>query len=176
MTNITTVDRFINEPLKIPNAVSENSGESSNSGLESIISEFEKYLLLEALGAAQYVQLQAALLKTPFTTGAAEAAPQEFIDLVEGTTDMTWEGLRPLLDNFIFCAWLRESEVVVTAIGSGKGKAEGFTIADNSAKYASRWNLFISKLDAFRDYLRDSEELDLPDSFPYFETVNSLGI
>lgn len=173
---ITTTSRFTEEPLKIATAVNENAGAVENEGLVNVIKENERLLLKQVLGDTQYAALLTELGKTPFTPGAPEAAGQEYVDLVEGTSDGLWEGLRPMLDNFIFCAWLRETEVVTTMVGSGKGKSQGFTIADNSSKFTMRWNIFVEKLYDLWEYLGDSGDFERPSDFPYYETVNSLGL
>lgn len=154
--------------------MNESAGADSNPGLTNMISESERYLLPLLLGQDQYDTLQAELAKTPFTEGAGEAADQVYVDLVNGSG--SWQGIRPLLSNYIFCRVLEETEVKVTMVGSGKGKTQGFTIADNSAKFVRRWNIFVGETLDLKEYLEDSGTLDLPEDYPEFETLNSLGL
>ena len=176
MNTITTTSRFANEPVKIPAAVNENAGESKNTGLDNVIQKSERKLLREALGDTQYAALQDALGKEPFTVGSSETADDAYIELVNGSSDSLWEGLRPLLDNFIYCEWMRVVEVKLNHVGSGKGKSQGFSVADNSSKFAENWNTFVEKLCELEEYLGDAIELERPEDFPVYETVNSLGL
>lgn len=176
MPNITTIDRFTDPPVKIPEAVNESAGVDENAGLEAVITEQERIILKEALGKDQYAVLQVELTKKPFNPASPDDALPEYVELVLGSTDEVWQGLHPMLDNFIFCAWMRESEVKTMAIGSGKGRVEGFTQADNSSKFAQRWNVFVSNLSDLREYLEESVDFELPSEFPYYETTNSLGL
>lgn len=174
MLNVTSISAFIDEPYKIPNAVNESAGADSNAGLNAIISEAEKGILPELLGQDQYDTLQTELNKLPFNPQSGVNADQVYVDLVNG--DGVWQGIRPLLTNFIFCMWLEETEVRLTMVGSGKGKSQGFTVADNSSKYVKRWNTFVSEVEELCEYLDDSGDLELPDEYPTYETQNSLGI
>jgi len=176
MKTITTSTRFVAEPVKIPNAVNESAGVDDNAGLNNIIEESERDILIEALGKTQYAAYQTALDQLPFNPAAVSNAPQEYIDLVNGTSDGLWEGLHPLLDNYIFCQWLKATEVKLTMVGSGKGKSQGFSVADNSSKFTERWNKFVEKLQELKVFLGDSIDLEVPEDFPCYETTNSLGL
>lgn len=176
MPEITKTSNFRHSPLKIAVAVSENSGEDENEDLMGVITEKEREILLCVLGEDQYLALQLELVKAPFVQGAGTNAQQEYVDLVQGVSGTLWQGLGPLLDNYIYCHWLHEDEVKATVIGTGKGKPKGLSIADNSSKYVARWNIFVDAVYELREYLEDSSFFDLPDDFPYFETGNSLGI
>lgn len=174
MANITTISSFTEEPIKIPNAVNESAGVDDNAGLVKVITESERKILKELLGDDQYATLQVELTKTPFTAGAAEAAQAEYVDLVNGSG--AWQGLRPMLENYIFCAWLRATEIRLLMIGSGKGKTQGFEIADNSSKFAERWNCFVADYEAALEYIADSEFFEYEVAETYYETINSLGL
>jgi hypothetical protein len=102
-------------------------------------------------------------------------AIQEYVDLVNGSG--TWQGMAVMLENFIFCAWLKATEVTQTMVSTGKGKTQGFTVADNSSKYSEIWNDFVDEYEDLVEYISDSEffEYEIPDEEPY-ERVNSLGL
>jgi hypothetical protein len=176
MRTVTTTSSFAEEPLKIPSAMNENAGEDKNLGLERVIERSERKILREVLGDAQYATLLTELGKKPFTVTSPETASGVYIDLVEGDESIFWHGLRPMLENFIFCEWLRVVEVRLNHVGSGKGKSQGFSVADNSSKFADTWNDFVEMLSNLEKYLEESDTLELPDTFPEYETVNSLGL
>ena len=174
MPNITISSNFTDEPIKIPNAVNESAGVNDSGGVDKIITENERILLKEILGDVQYTTLQEELAKTPFNSGAAQAADQNYVDLVNGSG--AYQGLVPMLDNFIFCAWLEATEITQTMVSSGKGKTQGFTVADNSSKYVRRWNRFVEEYEAVMDYIATSDffEYQIPDR--YYENKNSLDL
>jgi hypothetical protein len=185
MPNITTISSFTSEPLKIPVAVNESAGIDNNAGLDKVITESERKLLKSILGDAQYAQLQTELSKLPFNPQSGSNADQNYIDLVNGSG--IWQGIRPMLDNFIFCAWLKATEVTLTHIGSGKGQTQGFTVADNSGKYVDRWNIFVDEYEDVLDYISKSDffEYEIQENPFDFLTgdqkgdygyINSLGI
>jgi len=185
MPNITTISSFVDEPLKISTAVNESAGVDNNSGLDKVITETERRVLKKVFGDAQYVLIQAELGKRPFNYGSNVDADQAYIDLVNGAG--SWQGLRPMLENAIFCEWLEVTEITQTAVGSGKGKTQGFTVADNSAKYVKRWNIFVDEYEDLLDYLSKSEvfEYEIQQDVSKFlrgensgsyEYKNSIGI
>lgn len=174
MPNITITSNFLNEPIKIPNAVNESAGVNDNGGLDKIITENERTLLREILGDVQYATLQEELEKTPFVSGAAQAADQNYIDLVNGSG--VYQGLVPMLENFIFCAWLKTTEITQTMVSSGKGKTQGFTVADNSSKYVERWNIFVKEYEDVMDFIAASDFFEYQIQDRYYENKNSLDL
>lgn len=176
MSQVTTYKDYLAEPVRIPNLVNQSAGVATNDDFESIRNEYERKILREVLGDAQYVSLQAELLKQPFVKTAQDVAPTAYVDLVEGSTDETFTGLRELLKNYVFCQWLRITETKNLILGPGKGKSAGFSYADNGPKYADRWNSFVEVLDELREYLDESTDFELPDDFPEYETENRFGL
>lgn len=175
--SIITPSYFVDRAeLEIPNAISGNAGEGINKRLQTIIDKYERMMLMELLGGDQYNVLQEELEKLPFNPEAEEAATSEHQALVNGYLD--WQGIKPLLGLFIYCAWMRSDDVKVGTVGSGKGQKEGFTIASRAGEYAERWNDFIIELAAALDYLEDSEYFEVNPEFPLYKygTINSLGI
>ena len=173
MPNITIISSFTSEPLKIPVAVNESAGVDNNAGLDKVITESERKLLKRILGDAQYAQLQTELGKLPFNTQAGTNADQNYIDLVNGTG--SWQGLRPMLDNFIFCAWLKATEVTLTHIGSGKGQTQGFSVADNSGKYVDRWNMFVDEYEEVLAYISESDFFEYEIQENPFDSLRGYG-
>lgn len=176
MPNITSISDFTAPPLAIPLAINESAGVDTNSGLTAVITEQEAILLKKVLGDDQYETLQTELGKLPFNPQSGANADPVYIELVNGSG--AWNGIRPMLRNFVFCAWAREDEVKWNAVGPGKGKAEGFTVADFSSKFVERWNLFVDELYKLEEYLEASETLVLPEDFPYddYDYENSFGL
>lgn len=174
MPNITTHTDYVNEPWKIPGAVSENAGEPENKGLTNIITESERTILKEILGDAQYATLQTELGKLPFNASSSETADEDYQDLVNG--DGSFVGLINLLKNYVFCEYLRETEVNLSLVGSGKGQSQGFTVADNNAKFAKRWNAFVLDLEYLGEWLDDHETLEQGEDFPTYERENRFGL
>lgn len=176
MPNIITATYFTDKAeLLIPNAISGNAGEGLNKKLQSIIDKYERMILLEILGSDQYNVLQGELNKLPFNSQAVTSATIEHQRLVNGYEE--WQGLKPLLGNYIYCFWMRSDEIKVGTVGSGKGQKQGYTIADRSSEYAERWNDFIKELSDTMDYLELSPDFEVSGEFPYgkYKMTNSLG-
>lgn len=174
MADITSINDYTDEPVKIPQAVNESSGVDENAGLKAVIAEREREILKKVLGDTQYATLQTELGKLPFNPQSGTNADQVYIDLVNGTG--TWQGLKPMLTNYVFCGWVRETEIKLNATGPGKGRSEGFSAADYSSKFVGRWNVFVDMLGELKEYLESSGDLELPDDFPQHEYQNSLGL
>lgn len=176
MKLLTNISNFTEYPLYVANAVNESAGVGGDGYLGDIISKNEPKILKEVLGNEQFAILQTELTKGPFSPGSSEQALPEYVELVNGSSDYSWQGLRAMLDNYIFCAHLRATEVKQNFAGAGKGKTKGFTIADNSSLFAQSWNLFVENLCDLGEYLETSDDLDRPSTFPNYETENSLGL
>ena len=177
MPNIITATYFTDKAeLLIPNAISGNAGEGVNKKLQSIIDKYERKILLEILGGDQYNVLQGELDKLPFNSQAVEAADTAHQRLVNGYQD--WAGLKPMLANYIYCHWMQSDEIKVGTVGSGKGKKQGYTIADRSTEYANRWNDFIEELEDTLKYLEDSPDFVVNVDFPdgKYEMTNPFGL
>lgn len=159
MPNITLISDFVAGETKIPNAVSQNVGESANEDLQSIIDKYEKKVMLAVLGSTQYATLQTAL-------GDLENAAQHWKDFVEQVKEP--------LRNYIYCKWLSFDEVKLTTVGPGKGVASGFLSSDSIGKYVARFNDFVDGLEYLREFLDDSEQLELIDDFPQVAYCNSF--
>lgn len=174
MPNITKTSSFENEPVKIAVAVNESAGVDENAGLDAVITENERRILLMALGRDQYNTLQTELGKLPFNTQSGDNADQVYIDLVNGKDE--WPGLAPMLDNYIYCAWLRATEITVTAVGAGKGVPKGYNPSSLASDFSDRWNVFVDAYEDLITYLEDSDTLEVPKMRHWFEYNNSLGL
>lgn len=126
------------EPVGSPSAQTE---------IDFFIEEYERELLLNALGVTLYNELESEL-PTPTT--------QKWIDLVDGK-DYTingktkrWNGLRganmqSLIAFYVYCQYLRNdnSTYLITGIGQLEaGNAERF---DPSPKFVKSWNRFLEQ-------------------------------
>ena len=160
MPNITNTTDFQAGELKIPNAVSQNAGEGVNGDLQAIIDKHEKKVLLAVLGKTQYDMLQTELADL----GNAE---QYWQDLVN-------DHLKQMLQNYIYCKWLRFDEVKLTTVGAGKGQADGYGQSDTNTKYVERFNEFVDMFWDLEEFLTDSDDLEKGDDFPTVQYANTL--
>lgn len=160
MPNIVSTSDFQKGELKIANAVSQNPGDGINGDLQEIIDKYEKELLLDTLGSAQYAQLQTELGGTPSTHW------QNLID----------DYLKPMLLPYVYCKWLRFDEVKMTTVGAGKGKAQAFSVSDVNHKYSARWNEFSDAVEELGEHLEDDANFTRPDDFPCYSYENSFGL
>lgn len=151
MPNIALPQDFTVGEIKIPNAISQNTGEGINGDLQYIIDKYEAKLLKALLGQSQYDLLQTELADL-------DSAPQYWKDLVSKLT--------PAIQNYIYCKWLDFDEVKLTTVGGGKGKASGFTMADTTGKYVDRWNELVDYVEDIREYLDASADLELIEDYP----------
>lgn len=167
MPAITVPSDYQTGDTKIPNAISRNAGEVINGDLTDIISKNERLLLLGALGETQYNELQTAL-------GDFDNADQKWKDLVNGSG--SWIGLKSILKNYVYCAYLRFMEISVTTTGAGKAKVKNHTVTDYNQKFVERWNEIVNwNLDLW-DYLENTTGLERPEVFCFYEYENQFGI
>lgn len=167
MPQIVQPSDFSSGRLRIPNAVSLNAGEGVNGDLVALIAECEERVLLGALGQTQYDAFQTALGQDP--------VPAPWLDVKTLVA--------PMLQNYIYCQWLRYNEVDFTTVGGGKGQAKGQTVADLNAKYVEAWNRFVllySGEDEFKtslyEHLRDTAGLDESEFMFEYNFENQFGL
>ncbi len=173
MPDITVPLDFTKGEITIPNAVSANAGEGINGDLQEIITKYEKELLLKALGKTQYDELQAALVDLP-------SADQKWQDLVAGSG--SYQGIRRILKNFIYCHQLRFDEIRLATTGAGKDGVTYSSVAEYNQKYVERWNEFVCWYQDGNDedlsleqFLTDTTDLD-ESKFQLFNYENSFGL
>lgn len=173
MPNITTVSDFTKGEIAIPNAVSLNAGEGVNGDLQEIIDKYEKELLLKALGKTQYDELQAALVDLP-------SADQKWQDLVAGSG--SYQGIKRILNNFIYCKYLKFDEIRLATTGAGKDGVTYSSVAEYNQKYVERWNEFVywykegnDEDQSLREFLDENQDLD-DSKFQMFNYENSFGL
>ncbi len=180
---------FFSGPLKIPNAVSGNAGDSVSSDLDAIGKEYERQLLIDALGVTQYSKLETALSDFP-------NADQKWKDLVSGVTyqvdgvAVIWDGLRGknkdgLVANYVYCQYLKHDEITYTTTGMGRSSVKNSTLASFTPKYVSAWSSFLKQYQGEKPYqrslyqfLEDNEAtytVDL-DDFRKYSPVNRFGL
>lgn len=101
---ILTLTTFEKGTLKLPNVLAEPNGADNRADIQSYIDQYEREILIKGLGPALYQ-----IVKDNYTGEILnEAAPIEVKDLVQGKTyevdglQVTWEGLTPLLGNYVF--------------------------------------------------------------------------
>lgn len=174
MATITKPSDYQIGETKIPNAVTGNPGEGMNADVQYILDKYEKDFVIVCLGYDQYVLLQAELAKLPFTTGALETADDLWVHLVNGNGE--WMGLRTILLSYVWCNWARFAEVEITTTGAGKPKVKNATVADWNQKYTERWNEVVRWTEKLRDYLTDTDGLEVGEDFPCFRFENQFGL
>lgn len=111
---ISTLKNFEKGTLKLPNATSEPNGADNTLDIQSYIDTYEREILIKGLGPELYN-----LVKENFTGETLnENAPQKVKELVKGATyevdglSVTWEGLAPITDNYVFYKFWTQMEHV----------------------------------------------------------------
>lgn len=139
--------------LYIPNnkdiSVEPTDSPSSQSELDFFIEEYERELLLNALGVVLYGELETALLDLP-------NADQKWKDLVDGTTyidpngnNKIWEGLkgyngkRSLIAYYVFTEYLRNDNETYSTVGTVKNDAKNATNVGATPKFIKAYNKFL---------------------------------
>ena len=137
--------------LFIPNNKDTNAepvgSPSAQSGIDFFITEYERELLLNALGVTLYDELQAEL-PTPTT--------QKWIDLVDGKSytinskTKQWNGLKganmqSLIAFYVYCQYLRNDNSTYLTTGIGQSTANNAERSDPSIKFVKAWNRFLNQ-------------------------------
>lgn len=174
MATITTPLDYTIGDTKIPNAVTGNPGEGLNGDLAYLIEKSERSLLVDCLGYDAFVQLQDELLKSPFVPEAVEVADDLWVHLVNGNGE--WQGIKPIVKNYVYCQWTRESEITVTTTGAGKSKVRLMHVTDFNQKYVMRWNEFVRQISDLSEYLSETEGLEMGRCYPSFRFENQFGL
>ena len=139
--------------LYIPNnkdiSVSPVDAPSTQSELEVFIDNYERDLLINALGVSLFNQLVLAMDDLP-------NAEQKWQDLVEGL-DYTvgghsyrWEGLRgynkqSVIAFYVYCHYLRNDESTYTTTGIVRSTAKNADNYDPTGKYIQAYNSFLEQ-------------------------------
>ena len=117
------------------------------SELDFFIEEYERELLLNALGVNLYNELQSEL-PTPST--------QKWIDLIDGKDyaingkTKRWNGLKgvnmqSLIAFFVYCQYLRNDNSTYLTTGISQTTARNAERSDPNVKYVKSWNKFLDQ-------------------------------
>lgn len=114
--------------------------------LDFFIEEYERELLLNALGTTLYAELIADL---------PGLAIQKWKDLVDGKSytdangnEKRWDGLRGFQKQgavtfYVFCQFLRNDNETYATVGVTKNNAKNAEVVDSTQKYIKSWRSFI---------------------------------
>jgi hypothetical protein len=185
MANLINSSYFQKGDLYIPNNTDINVGDvgiTNQTDLDFYIVEYERELLLNALGIVLYESLQIQLAKLPFAVDtdppSLETAPQRWIDLVEGVTYTNpssvvkrWEGLRgankqSLVASFVYTKYLRNYNETFATTGVVRNDSKNATNYDATPKYIKAYNKFL------RQYQADN----LPNPITYVNRFGTNGL
>tara|TARA_R110002167_G_scaffold313655_1_gene519316 strand:- start:13182 stop:13835 length:654 start_codon:yes stop_codon:yes gene_type:complete len=153
MANIIDKTYFEYGDLFLPNITDPNAGnpeDATTSDLDFFITEYERVLLMNALGIVLYEQLQVALTSLP-------SASQKWKDLVDGITYTNpsgvvkrWEGLKgankqSLVAAFIYTEYLRNKLDTLTTTGVVQNDAKNATNLSGVTKLVKAYNKFLNQ-------------------------------
>ena len=142
---------FLRGWLKIPNNKNINASPtdapSVQTELDFFIEEYERELLLNALGVTLYNELQSEL-PIPST--------QKWIDLVSGkdytinSKTKRWNGLRganmqSLVAFYVYCQYLRNDNSTYLTTGIGQSTVNNAERSDPTPKFVKAWNRFLNQ-------------------------------
>lgn len=114
--------------------------------LDFFIDEYERELLLNALGTTLYAELE-----PQFDTPTV----QKWIDLLDGKdytdtngNEKRWDGLRGfnkqgVISYYVFCKFLRNDNETYSTVGVVKNSAKNAEVIDATPKYIKSWRSFI---------------------------------
>ncbi len=137
--------------LFIPNNKDTNAepeaSPSAQSEIDFFIEEYERELLLNALGVTLYNELQAEL-PNPTT--------QKWIDLVDGkdyeinSKTKRWNGLKgatqqSLIAFYVYCQYLRNDNSTYLTTGIAQNTANNAERSDPTPKFVKSWTRFLSQ-------------------------------
>ena len=176
---------FLKGDLYIPNNTDINVGAvgiTNQTDLDFYIIEFERELLINALGVVLYDALQTQLAKLPFSVDtdppSLETAPKRWIDLVNGVTytnpssvKKRWEGLRgankqSLVACYVYTQYLRNYNETFATTGVVRNDSKNATNYDATPKYIRAYNKFLGQ------YQADS----LPNPITYVNRFGTNGL
>ena len=153
MANLINSSYFEKGDLYIPNNTDINVGEvgiTNQTDLDFYIVEYERELLINALGIVLYTELQTALTDLPNSN-------QKWKDLVEGKTYVNpsnvtkrWEGLRgankqSLVACYVYTQYLRNYNETFATTGVVRNDSKNATNYDATPKYIKAYNKFIEQ-------------------------------
>jgi hypothetical protein len=154
MANITDSTYFEKGSLYIPNnkniSALPTGTPTNQTELDFYITQYERELLLDALGITLYDELQLALVDLP-------GSDQKWQDLVEGVTYVNsssvskrWDGLQgfnkqSVIAFYIYTEYLRNYNETFTTVGTVKNNAKNATNYDATPKYIKAHISFIEQ-------------------------------
>jgi hypothetical protein len=139
---------FVNGWLFIPNNKDTNAepvgSPSAQSGIDFFITEYERELLLNALGVTLYNDL------------IANPSTQKWVDLIDGkdyTIDSKtkrWNGLKganmqSLIAFYVYCQYLRNDNSTYLTTGIAQNTSNNAERSDPSPKFVKAWTRFLSQ-------------------------------
>ena len=160
MANLIDISYFKNGDLYIPNTENINSGEigsANNSDLEFYIVEYERELLINALGIVLYTEYKTAL-------SDLDNSDQKWKDLVNGVTysnpsgvKKRWEGLKgankqSLVACYIFTQYLRNYNETFATTGVVKNDSQNATNQSATPKFIKAYRKFINQYQGDCEY------------------------
>jgi hypothetical protein len=153
MAHLINSSYFDKGDLYIPNNTDVNAGLvgiTNQTDLDFYIEEYERELLINALGIVLYEELQVALVDLP-------SSNQKWIDLVDGKTYTNpsnvvkrWEGLKgankqSLVACYIYTQYLRNYNETFATTGVVRNDSKNATNYDATPKYIKAYNKFIEQ-------------------------------
>lgn len=142
-TTFFTGDLFI--PLAANNITTVPTMQTPNNNtvLADLITEYEKLLLVNALGLTAYNELQTALADLP-------SADQKWKDLVNGVEydGKIWEGLnnaKSVIAYYVYCQYVEKNPDFLTAMGTAKPNSENAILVNPTQRLVNFWEVFLNK-------------------------------
>lgn len=142
-TTFFTGDLFI--PLAANNITTVPTMQTPNNNtvLEALITEYEKLLLVNALGLTAYNELQTALADLP-------NADHKWQDLVNGVEydGKIWDGLgnaKSVIAYYVYCQYVEKNPDFLTAMGTAKPNSENAILVNPTQRLVNFWEVFLNK-------------------------------
>ena len=174
MANLINSSYFQKGDLYIPNNTDINVGDvgiTNQTDLDFYIVEYERELLLNALGIVLYEEYLVALQNL-------NKVPKRWTDLIDGVTYTNpssvvkrWEGLRgankqSLVASFVYTKYLRNYNETFATTGVVRNDSKNATNYDATPKYIKAYNKFL------RQYQADN----LPNPITYVNRFGTNGL
>lgn len=139
MPAILTSAYFKSRELFIPNSIAvpdiQDGSVNAVAEIDAFIEKYEKILLVDALGLAQYNLL---IANRNATTG-------KWSDLINGKeyTNKVWLGLKPVIASFVYVKYLENDKSYYTTLGIERSQAKNSVSINPTENIVEVWNNFV---------------------------------
>lgn len=182
---IVTLDTFMEEPFKLPNARTAPNSADNTREIQGYIDVFEREILIKGLGPSLYQ-----LVKDNYTgTTLKSDAPQRIKDLVKGvdytidTKQYSWLGLSDMIAYYVYYKFLVKNQNYFSTFGVERPKGKGSEPVSANLRgvqyyreFHHRYQSADSPIRSLKMYLEDKSTTYSEYQFTEVGGVNRFGL